>query len=151
MNDIQEVQVSDKELFSLTFEKLANTADVNLYLSREYLTSELYVHQEQEVQTHQVKLESHQKENTHELKVYQNAPNPFDESTTITFLQPAEGMTTFRVLDITGKLLLQRSENYSSGIHQIRLTAAELQAQGILYYQLESGNQIVTRRMVVLK
>jgi hypothetical protein len=89
--------------------------------------------------------------------VYQNFPNPFVASTTLTYLLPQDGRITLRIFDITGRVIEIAATNAAevAGTHFITLNMQNLPS-GIYIYELTFTNEAgeVTRRsqrMAVLK
>ena len=82
------------------------------------------------------------------FELMQNSPNPFADLTTISFNLPHSGKATLRVFDITGKVLTQFNAVYNKGLNEIKLDAANLQASGVMYYQLEFDGQLATKKMI---
>ena len=80
----------------------------------------------------------------------QNTPNPFDAETVIGFNLPTAGEATLRVMDIQGKVLKAITADYTKGYNQVSLNAKELGATGVLQYQLESADNIVTKKMIII-
>lgn len=100
-------------------------------------------------------------ENNHEipstLLFAQNYPNPFNPTTTIEYTIPnvAEGYSLnnvqLRVYDILGKELATLvNENQKAGNYETIFDASNL-ASGIYYYQLQVGDFIETKKMILLK
>lgn len=83
--------------------------------------------------------------------LYQNAPNPFLDWTTIRFYLPSEGTATLRIMDATGKVVWSRKETYAQGTQQIVLKRNELPSSNILFYQLEFEGVMITRKMFMLQ
>ncbi|MEM6321408.1 MAG: T9SS type A sorting domain-containing protein, partial [Bacteroidota bacterium] len=86
-----------------------------------------------------------------DFELSQNTPNPFTGETVIKFNLPQAGNATFKVMDVQGKILLQNNAEFAKGINQIRLNSKQLGATGVLYYQLESADQVATKKMIVLE
>ena len=84
------------------------------------------------------------------FKLYQNQPNPFRQQTSIHFYLPETSLTTFSIMDITGKVITQRTQHYSKGEHTIRLDRKELPSKGLFYYQLSSSAGKQTKSMLIL-
>lgn len=82
--------------------------------------------------------------------LYQNEPNPFNDATVISFELPEAGQATLNVFDVTGKTVLVRTENFAKGSNKIELRKAELNTTGVMYYQLESGDFIATKKMILI-
>lgn len=81
----------------------------------------------------------------------QNRPNPFYEHTTIDFYLPEAAPTEFKVFDVNGRMIMQRSLAGQSGLNQLELSADDLPAQGIYYYRLESGQFAETKKMILTR
>lgn len=84
------------------------------------------------------------------LELYQNRPNPFSAETTIGFQLPDNGAARLSVINLSGKLIYEKEGYFSQGYNEIRISAAELPASGVLYYQLKTDNQTLTRKMILL-
>jgi hypothetical protein len=91
-----------------------------------------------------------------EFKLYQNYPNPFNPVTTIKFDIPASkvktGYAKIEVYDLLGKKLTTLvSENLSSGSYSVNFDASRL-ATGTYVYRLSvNGEQIATKKMLLIK
>jgi len=81
----------------------------------------------------------------------QNTPNPFKGETVIGFNLPAAGTATLTVMDVQGKVLKSIRADYAKGANQVTLNANELSATGVLYYQLESANNVATKKMIIIE
>lgn len=80
-----------------------------------------------------------------------STPNPFTEETTITFTLATDAPATIRVLDVSGKVVLEVSDAYTAGTNQVKIQASQLSSAGIYYYQLETENNIITKKMIMIK
>jgi len=81
----------------------------------------------------------------------QNFPNPFNPSTTINFIIPAQGRVILNVYDVLGREAVTLiNEDMSAGSHSIKFNAGLLSA-GVYFYQLKSGNFISTKKLILLK
>jgi len=85
-----------------------------------------------------------------------NYPNPFNPKTTIRFDLPQAGDVDLSVYDITGRRVatLHRGE-LPAGRHELswlgRDQAGRQVASGLYVYRLETGGEILTRKMTLLK
>ncbi len=87
----------------------------------------------------------------HKFALHQNYPNPFNPVTKIKFDIPKAGFTTLRVYDITGaEISTLVSENLTAGEYSINFDATRL-SSGIYYYRLESGGNVQTEKMSLVK
>lgn len=89
--------------------------------------------------------------NTPSLLVQQNIPNPFTEHTTILFEIAKTETVTLRVFDVNGKLLHQSTNKFAKGQHEWSLNRSDISQNGMLYYQLQTANETVTKKMLVLE
>ena len=89
-----------------------------------------------------------------EVKGYalaQNEPNPFKAETVVRFSVPEASQVSFRVYDVTGKVLMNRFINAAKGDNAITLRKSDINASGIVYYQIESGDFTATKKMVIIE
>jgi len=61
------------------------------------------------------------------------------------------GLATLTIYDVTGKVVKTIEGNFEKGTHTVQLTKAELSANGILYYQLDSGDFTATKKMIIIE
>jgi hypothetical protein len=81
----------------------------------------------------------------------QNYPNPFSNSTTITYQLPADGFVSLKVYDAIGnEVATLVSSNQESGSHLINYNAANL-ASGMYYYTLKFNDQVQTSKKFMVR
>lgn len=86
---------------------------------------------------------------TFELK--QNYPNPFNPITSIEYSVPKAGMVKLTIYNVMGqKVETLVSETKSVGKYRVSWNAANM-ASGIYYYRLQAGNNVITRKMMLIK
>jgi hypothetical protein len=85
-----------------------------------------------------------------DFALYQNKPNPWNNQTLIGFHLPADAPATLTVYDVNGKVIKTVSGSYKSGYNSIILSADEMPVSGVLYYRLESGQYIASKKMVLV-
>ncbi len=88
---------------------------------------------------------------TSAFDLYQNSPNPFGEETVIGFNLPEAGTARLTVFDVAGKSIMTMNGTYAKGYNEIVLTKTQVGVAGVLYYELESGDNIATRKMIVIE
>ncbi|MBC7884227.1 MAG: T9SS type A sorting domain-containing protein, partial [Saprospiraceae bacterium] len=88
--------------------------------------------------------------NSDKFELYQNVPNPFNNSTVIGFNLPETDVMTFKLFDLTGKLIYQTTGHYAKGYNTINLDVSTFNINGVLYYQLDSNTHSATRKMIVI-
>ncbi|HMP30500.1 MAG TPA: T9SS type A sorting domain-containing protein, partial [Saprospiraceae bacterium] len=81
----------------------------------------------------------------------QNEPNPFKAETNIKFTMPEAGEAKFRVVDVTGRVLVNQVIKAAKGENVITLKRADIAATGVVYYQIESGQFTATKKMVIIE
>jgi hypothetical protein len=85
------------------------------------------------------------------IELHQNYPNPFNPTTTIEFTLPHPQdvqLTVYNILGQQVQLLTDRA--YSAGIHQVRFDGYGL-ASGVYIYRLVAGDDIVSRKMILVQ
>lgn len=81
----------------------------------------------------------------------QNYPNPFNPSTTISYHVAKENFVNLRVFDMLGQEVTTLvSEQKSPGTYKVNWNASVL-ASGTYLYRLEIGNEVVTKKALLLK
>jgi len=82
----------------------------------------------------------------------QNYPNPFNPTTTITFTLAQDGIATLKVYDVLGRevAMLVNEELQAGQLHQATLNASKI-SSGIYFYRLESGNNSLIKKFVLMK
>jgi hypothetical protein len=88
--------------------------------------------------------------------LYQNAPNPFNPTTTIRFDLPRAVRVSLRVYNAKGELVAKIvDENMTQGRKAIAWTAANdngsAVASGVYFYRLVAGGFVQTKKMVLLR
>ena len=86
-----------------------------------------------------------------ELILYQNYPNPFNSSTSIAFSISKKMPVNLKVYNGLGQFVeTLADEELEAGSYSYSFIAQNLPA-GIYYYILQSGSEIQTRRMVLMR
>lgn len=80
--------------------------------------------------------------------VAQNAPNPFNEQTVITYNLPEQDIVNLTIFDAQGRVVWTRRMNGVAGINQVVLTRNDLPENQVLYYKLDSAFGSKTRKML---
>lgn len=88
---------------------------------------------------------------TREFALSQNYPNPFNPSTTIEYSVPTSGDVELAVFNLAGqKVATLVSGNVNAGSHSVAWNGAGV-ASGVYFYRLQAADQIMTRKMLLLK
>ncbi len=139
----------DKVLFTIEFRATANNTIANtVKLSSDITKAEAYTHDLSEINLALKFRNNNASEEVFGLD--QNNPNPFTASTTIGFTLPAAGKAKLTIYDITGKVLKTISNVYPKGRNEIVISTQEINAQGVMFYELESNGVKATKKMIYL-
>jgi hypothetical protein len=85
------------------------------------------------------------------FSIGQNVPNPFDNSSVITYTLNEASNVSVLITDVTGKVVQTITPgNQVAGTHTLTIDAANL-ADGMYFYTFTVGNETVTKQMVVSK
>jgi len=85
-----------------------------------------------------------------------NAPNPFNPSTTISYTLEEPGHVSVKIFNTQGQLIRTLfNGQQSSGTHSILWNGldehSEKVSTGLYFYRIESGNKVLTKRMMLMK
>ena len=81
----------------------------------------------------------------------QNYPNPFNPSTKIDYKVSVQGLVSIKIYDVLGnEISTLVNEEKSVGKFEIEFNGKDLPS-GIYFYQLNAGNFITTKKMILLK
>ncbi len=89
--------------------------------------------------------------NEKEFALLQNQPNPFSQETVIGFQLPEATDATLTIFGAAGRVVFTQTKSYEPGLHQVMMNKADLGITGVFYYQLSTGKQTATKKMIVLK
>jgi len=64
---------------------------------------------------------------------------------------PTAGSATLKVMDVQGKVLKSITNDFAKGYNQIKLDAKTLGATGVLHYQLESADNVASKKMIIIE
>ena len=85
------------------------------------------------------------------IHLYQNNPNPFSDHTIIAFELPTASGALIQITDLTGRTIKKIQGQYSAGYNQVRLDKSELPGTGVYYYHIHSGNQVASKKMLLIE
>jgi hypothetical protein len=81
----------------------------------------------------------------------QNYPNPFNPSTSISYTLKNNGKIRLTVFDLLGReVAVLANEIQTAGQHEVKFSANSL-SSGVYFYKLQAGNQVITKKMMLLK
>jgi len=86
-----------------------------------------------------------------EISLEQNYPNPFNPTTTIQYSLNKESRVSLRVYDILGRKIVTLVDEFkSAGNYKLNFNATNY-ASGIYFYQLQTDNKQIMKKMILLK
>ena len=80
--------------------------------------------------------------------LYQNHPNPFSQETAITFKLLYATAVTLTIYDEKGKVMKEYKGEFEKGKNQIMINGKDLKEHGVLYYQVTTEDQILSKKMI---
>ena len=87
----------------------------------------------------------------HLVALNQNYPDPFNPSTKISYSVPATGLVTLKVYNILGQEVQTLfSGMRNAGNYETTFDGSKL-ASGVYFYRLQAGNQMLVKKMLMLK
>lgn len=95
--------------------------------------------------------ETHDSKILMNYKLYQNFPNPFNPSTTISYQVPKKSFVTLKIYDPLGREITTLvNKEQINGVYSIKFDGIGLPS-GIYFCRIQSGNFTDTRKIVLLK
>ncbi len=86
-----------------------------------------------------------------EFSLSQNYPNPFNPATTIEYTIPEDGFVMLKVYNALGQEVTRLvNGNAKAGIHHVTFDASNL-TSGVYFYSVQSNNETIVKKMMVLK
>ena len=86
---------------------------------------------------------------TYTFELFQNQPNPFRRTTTISFTLPEAQKGTIEIMDLNGKTLKSMNRNFVKGLNREEVSVDGV-ASGILYYKVSTETLTAVKKMVVI-
>lgn len=80
-----------------------------------------------------------------------NHPNPFKDKTYILYTSEVEEPAQLRVFNMDGKQVYARDVSLQQGTNEFIITRSELKGAGIYLYEISSGYQYSTNRMIIVE
>ncbi len=85
---------------------------------------------------------------TQDFTFYQNHPNPFTDQTNISFTLNKSSEIELSIRDHQGKLIHERSGNFSGGLHTIQINRNMFASAGSYFITLKTENATATRQLI---
>ncbi|MCX6164900.1 MAG: T9SS type A sorting domain-containing protein, partial [Ignavibacteriae bacterium] len=85
------------------------------------------------------------------FSVNQNFPNPFNPVTKISYVLPSEENVSLKIYDVSGKEITNLiNKRQKAGYYSVDFNGQNI-SSGIYFYRLIAGNNIVTKKMLLIK
>jgi hypothetical protein len=75
-------------------------------------------------------------------------PNPFKEKTLVNYQVPTDGMVSFTLTDINGKVVFSSTQRVDKGTNQLRLQKANFPVAGIYFLNVTHQEQTATQKLI---
>ena len=86
-----------------------------------------------------------------ETALYDNYPNPFNPTAKISFSLPQKSEIKLKVFDVLGREIQILAEGiYEAGKYEVEFNASNLPS-GVYFYNLTSGTNSITKKMLLMK
>jgi M6 family metalloprotease-like protein len=80
-----------------------------------------------------------------------NYPNPFNPTTTIKYAVPKESLVSIKIYNSLGQKVADLlNENQIAGYYELEFDASTLPS-GVYFYQMQAGNYVETKKMMLMK
>lgn len=120
---------------------------ISVDLDQNSLTSEVY---DGAFETYQLHID-YINELDEPFKLYQNTPNPFEQQSKIGFQLKKSSIAQLHIYDLSGKLVYELSDEFSSGFNELTVDKHKLGESGIYYYTLTVNGVSATKKMILLE
>jgi len=138
---------STEALFTLTVKATKDIANVSDWIQ---ISDRFDSEANSTTEDYAFELESLAAGTTESFALYQNSPNPFATTTSITFDLPISSPVSLVLRDQFGRTVQSIQQDFAKGQHQLQLDRNDLSA-GIYYYTLEAGTFKDTKRMLIIE
>ena len=150
-HNVDPVQSDNGILFLIEFKaQSSGYLSEMLSISSAITKAESYIGVNNEVIPAEIKLAFDSDKTQAANALYQNEPNPFKGKTNIAFDLAQKGKATFTFFDLTGKLIKSITVDGVKGRNNLELMSNEI-GEGIIYYQITSGDFTATKKMLIVE
>ncbi len=86
-----------------------------------------------------------------QFSLSQNYPNPFNPSTTISYQLPKNGFVTLKIYDVLGREVSTLVNEYkSAGNYKLNFDASNL-SSGVYIYTISSADNLLSKKMILIR
>lgn len=133
-------------MFSMLFDKVSDAGSAKLRVNPYVLNPELY---DVNDNTFNIELINEKVESKDGFALFQNRPNPLQTYTSIGFNLPEASDIELSIYDLSGNMVKTIKGSFAKGTNKVDIEWTS--AKGIYYYVLKAGNNIATKKMIVLE
>jgi len=90
-------------------------------------------------------------ESDNQIVLYQNNPNPWSESTVISYYLDTDQEVTLNIYDVNGRLIMSKSQDALEGINEVLISKSDVQTSGVLFYELIADEHNISKKMLIVK
>ena len=151
-NSREEVSLADDEVIFSLLVKAKTSTELNkvLTITSQYTKAEAYTSDMELMDVALTFKTDNNVEIDQTFTLYQNQPNPFKEETMIGFTLPEASKATLTIYDVAGRTLKMIRNDFAKGYNTVSINRSDLGSTGLLYYRLETKNDIATKKMIVI-
>ena len=91
------------------------------------------------------------KDSVNGIDLYQNKPNPFIESTVITFSTSSEEQVNLSFYSVTGELIHQLNMLSSNGLNEVIIDKTIFPSQGVYFYELSNATKSQYKKLMLIE
>jgi len=124
-----------------------NTESTNLTVTKTAATESEGVEESELERLPTIPLDINDGVSKNEFMVYQNYPNPFKLSTTISFYLPRDMKVKMIIHDNSGRTVSVVEQDFVKGLNEYEFNAQNL-TKGVYYYTISAGKETKTSRML---
>jgi len=82
------------------------------------------------------------------FNLYAAQPNPFAQGTLINYQVPEDGLVSFTLSDVNGKVVFSATQRVDKGDNQLRLQQSNFPAAGIYFLNMTHQDQTATQKLI---
>jgi uncharacterized repeat protein (TIGR01451 family) len=134
-------------LFTLEFDSDIEGLTDEIFTLGDKINAEYY---DEDLGTHRLRIGVDQPK-YQEFTLLGNTPNPWIHTTDIRFAIPSDGKVDVKIKDITGRVVYQTSNVLSKGQNVLSIHSDQINAKGILIYEVTHGDKSLIGKMINIK
>jgi uncharacterized repeat protein (TIGR01451 family) len=147
-NDVQPITLDElSDLFTFRFATTNAVVSESIDINSKYLISESYILGKRKG----IDFNLLETGDITDFSLFQNAPNPWNEITSIKFELSEASPVSLKVLDMTGRLLWKYEGEFERGMNEVQLESSDISGTGVFYVEMTVNEMSKRNRMILLK